>query len=184
MGYSVKEKAETLVILQSNDGNISQTSRDTGVSRRSIRDWQKEKDEIFKAWNKVKKLQEDETSLSTKEAETQVKQAQVGENYQLAKEHMANTFGKITQKATQQVISKMGELSAKDAMWVASTGLDKILKLKGEPDQVIEVRNTVVGKVVDKLVEAVAEGVIDKTQAEQLSNKFDEIEEADYEEVE
>lgn len=181
--YTITEKAETLAILESNGGNISATSRDTGVSRRSIRKWESNKKRILKDAQKVQSIQKSDEGISAEDADEIVENDKMASDYQAVKKHLSSTFGNITNKASLQALKRISELDAKDAMWVASTGLDKLLKLKGEPDKVIEVRNIVVGQVVDKLVEAVSEGIIDKTQAEHLSNKFDEIDEAEYEEV-
>lgn len=37
--YSDKQKAATLAILDANDGNVSKTSRDTGIPRKTITEW-------------------------------------------------------------------------------------------------------------------------------------------------
>lgn len=179
--YSLKEKAEALVVLESNDGNKSQTKRDTGISRKTLGKWEKKKDQILSDYKLMQKAEEE--GLPEERAEEAVEHAKIGEDYELAKDHLANTFEGIVDKASQIVMQKMQGLDAKDAMWVASTGLDKVMKLKGEPDQIIEVRNVLIHEIVLKLREAVDEGVIDENQASKLSSKFDEIDEAEYEEV-
>lgn len=181
--YTIKEKAEALAVLKSNDGNKSKTKRETGVSRKTLGKWESNKKAILDDYQKIQAVQEADSSLDDTEAEDAIQNAKIGENYELAKEHLASTFGSIVDKASKVVWEKMQGLDAKDAMWVASTGLDKVLKLKGEPDQVIEVRNTIIHRVVLKLREAVDEGIIDESQASDLSQKFDEIDEAEYEEV-
>lgn len=37
--YSIERKAEVLALIQANDGNILQTSRDTGIPHQTIRRW-------------------------------------------------------------------------------------------------------------------------------------------------
>lgn len=181
--YTIDEKAQALVLLEAEDGNQSAVSRQTGISRKTLRNWESEKDEIMSAYERAKDLSEKEET-SIQDAETTLEQAEIGNNYQLVKKHMAEHFSKITSRAQNIVWRKMKHLDAKDAMWVASVGIDKLMKLRGEPDQVIEVRNVIVHMVIDKLVEAVEEGIIDHEQAEKLGQKFDEIEEAEYEEIE
>jgi transposase-like protein len=180
--YSIDEKAQALVLLEAEDGNQSAVSRQTGISRKTLRLWEKQKDEIMASYEKAKKLSEQD-DVSIEEAETTMEMAELGNNYQMVKKHMADNFSKITSKAQNIVWKKISTLDAKDAMWVASVGIDKLMKLRGEPDQIVEVRNVIVHMVVEKLVEAVDDGIINEAQAEKLGKKFDEIEEAEYEEV-
>lgn len=182
--YSLEEKAQAIALLDAEGGNQSEVYRQTGISRRTLRDWYAEKDKILADLEKTQKLREQDTELSQDEAEDVVKNADIGSNYKLVKSHMASSFAQITTKAQKIAYDKLEQVDAKTAMWIASVGIDKLMKLKGEPDQVVEVRNVVVNEVIQKLLEAVDSGIIERVQAEKLAEKFDEIEEADYEEIE
>lgn len=181
--YTTAEKGETLAILDANDGNIKKTSELTGISRKSIRNWRDNKKQILADYKSMQQIQQSEEGegKSPTEIQTIMDNAEIAENYDKIKQYMVNQFGTITDVASQIALQKISQLSAKDAMWVADKGLDKLLKLKGEPDQVIEVRNVIIHLVIDKLVEAVQEKIITKEQAEKLSHKFDDIEEAEAE---
>lgn len=180
--YSIEKKAEVLALLEAEDGNKSAVCRQTGVSRKTILEWERDRSQIMADHRAAKKYTE-ETGVSKEKAESAIENSKIGESYDIVKRNMADNFSKITTKAQQIAWDKMESLDAKDAMWVASVGIDKLMKLKGEPDQVVEVRNVVVHEVIGKLLEAVEDGIIEKSQAEVLADKFDEIEEAEYEEV-
>lgn len=182
--YTLKEKAQALLALQAEDGNQSKVARMEGMpSRKTLRKWQRDKSQILEDYHRMKKIEESDEEITAENAEEAVKNAKTGENYELAKNYLAGQFSEITDKATKIAIRKLNQADPKDAMWIASTGLDKLMKLKGEPDQIIEVRNVILHKVVMKMREAVKDGTITMEQADEMAKKFDEIEEAEYEEI-
>jgi len=181
--YTLEEKGQAMLALEAEDGNKSKVAKMDGMpSRKTLRKWEQNKDQILSDYRRMQKLEE-EDDLPQEEAEQAVKNAKTGENYELAKNYLAGKFSEITDKATKIAIQKLGQADPKDAMWIASTGLDKLMKLKGEPDQIIEVRNVIIHQVVSKMREAVKEDILTVEQADALAKKLDEIDEAEYEEL-
>jgi len=182
--YSLEEKGQAMLALKAEDGNKSKVAKMDGMpSRKTLRKWEKNKDQILSDYHRMQKIEEEEDDVTKDEAEQAVENAKTGESYELAKNYLAGQFSEITNKATEIAIQKLNQADPKDAMWIASTGLDKLMKLKGEPDQIIEVRNVILHKIVMKMREAVKEEILTVEQADRLSKKFDEIEEAEYEEL-
>lgn len=182
--YTLAEKAQALAMIEAEDGNLSKVSRQTGISRRTLRSWDADRGDILEDFEAAKQIQKHSPEeITIKAAEKKLENVKVGGDYKMVKRMMADNFSKITTRAQEIAWSKMHKLEPKDAMWIASVGIDKLMKLRGEPDQIVEVRNVVVHMVVEKLFEAVEIGVIDEKQAEKLGKLFDEIEEAEYEDV-
>lgn len=182
--YTLEEKGQAMLALEAEDGNKSRVAKMEGMpSRKTLRKWERKKDQILSDYRKMQKLEESDEDITEKEAEQAVENAKTGENYELAKNYLAGKFSEITDKATKIAIQKLEQADPKDAMWIASTGLDKLMKLKGEPDQIIEVRNVIIHQVVNKMREAVQEEILTVEQADALAQKLDEIDEAEYEEL-
>lgn len=111
--YSDEFRAEALACLEANDGNLSATSREIGVSVNTLKYW---RDEFVTPPNftEVRNQKKDELS----------------DIYErVARRYLSET----------EVDDKAKATSAKDAIIVAATATDKMRLLRGLPTEIIEI---------------------------------------------
>ena len=105
--YSEDDKATTLAVLQSCNGNVTRTARETGIPAATI-----------SKWRDGKHINESVTEMCD------IKKEELSDVF----EHVARLY--INRALSDEVI---GETKGKDAIIGAATAVDKMLLLRGAP---------------------------------------------------
>lgn len=122
MAYSEKRIAETLAVLKANGGNVSRTSRETGVPRGTLRGWR---------------------DASAADAG---RQAAIADQTEEQKERLGDVLEGFIRRVFSVGITdeKLKAADVKDLVLAAAVAVDKMQLLRGEPTDINEQRGLTV----------------------------------------
>jgi len=195
--YTLEDKVDTLHRLRLNNGNVSQTARETNVNRNTIAAWRDKKDQIIEKYHEIKDTElteDDKQDLPANPSDQQVMQKkeekweikQFGDTYTERKDSMSNRFESLAFDFLEIAKENKEDISAKDAVWAAGTAIENLRKLNGEPSTIIRYVDSAKELFVKELFAMASEGKIEfksENAKQELADRLDNIQEAEYEEV-
>ena len=132
MAWSDDDKASALAALDANGGNVSTTSRQTGVPRATLTEW----------------------------SQGRYTNRQVSENRQIKKDCLADMLEDLARQMIGAARDKVVDASLKDTMVSVGVSIDKMQLLRNEPTEITTVNDSISDEDLDRRIAALEAGEV------------------------